>query len=152
LIVGSRVIVGRDNGSGGFITNEYTLNGATTSGGNTCVVREAIKVDTPATGFIRVNGVPYTYTSVVPGTKTFTISGTWGQIHADNSPTWVPFIDKIAADVTESSAPYTYSTTFTARLKARKGGTPNSKIPFETTFQAAASSTNGTNAILSPDE
>lgn len=152
LEVGARVIVGRDNGSGGLLTNEYTLNGATTSGGNTCVVNEVIKVDTPATGYIRVNGVPYTYTAVNAGTKTFTISGTWGQIHANASPAFVPFLDKVAAATSESSPNYTYSADFTARLKVRKGGTPNSRKPFETTFVAGSSSTNGTNAILDSDE
>lgn len=152
LTIGSRVLVGRDNGSGGLLTSEYTLQSATTSGGNTCVVNEAIKVDTPSTGFIRVNNIPYQYTSVNTGTKTFTISGTWGQIHAINSPTWVPFIDKVAAATTESSSPYTYSADFTARLKVRKGTPGSSLQPFETTFSAGSSSTNGTNAIASPDE
>lgn len=150
LTVGARVLVGRDSGTG-FITNEYTLNGATTSGGNTCVVNEVIKTDTPATGYLRVNGVPYTYTSVNAGTKTFTISGTWGQVHATLSPAWVPFIDKVASSTSESSSTYTYASDFTARLKVRlgTGGTP--LLPFETTFSAGSSATNGTNAIATPD-
>ena len=152
LEVGARILVGRDNGSGGFLTTEYTLNGATTSGGNTCVVNEAIKADTPATGYIRVNGVPYAYTAVNSGTKTFTISGTWGQVHGNASPAWVPFIDKVAASTSESSTNYTYASDFTARLKVRKGASPNSRQPFETTFAASSSATNGTNAILSSDE
>jgi hypothetical protein len=152
LTVGARILVGRDNGSGGFLTNEYTLNGATTSGGSTCVVNEVIKTDTPATGYIRVNGVPYQYTGYVAGTKTFTISGTWGQVHATASPTWVPFIDKVAASTTEASASYTYASDFTARLKVRKGTAGSSLTPFETTFSAGSSATNGTNAIANPDE
>jgi hypothetical protein len=150
LTVGARVLVGRDS-AGGFLDNEYTLAGATTSAGNTCVVNQAIKADTPATGYIRVNGIPYTYTSVVAGTRTFTISGTWGQIHAISSPAWVPFIDKVAASASESSSDYTYSSTFTARLKVRlgTGGTP--LLPFETTFSAGSSATNGTNAIATAD-
>jgi hypothetical protein len=152
LEVGAYVIVGRDNGSGDFLTNEYTLNGATTSGGNTCVVNEAIKTDTPATGYIRVNGKPYQYTSVVPGTKTFTISGTWGQVHAGGSPAWVPFLDKVAASTTEASTAYTYGSDFTARLKVRKGSSPNSRQPFETTFACSNAASNGTNAILTADE
>lgn len=151
LIVGARVLVGRDNGSGGFLTTEYTLASPTTSGGNTCVVNEAIKADTPVTGFIRVNGLPYAYTGYVAGTKTFTISGTWGQIHAASSPAWVPFIDKVAASATESSANFVFGSNFTARLKARKGGTPNSKQPFETTF-GITSAGGSTNAILNSDE
>lgn len=151
LTVGARVLVGRDSGTG-FITNEYTLSAATTSGGNTCTMVEAIKADTPSTGYLRVNGVPYTYTAVNTGTKTFTISGTWGQVHAISSPAWVPFIDKVAASTTESSSTYTYASDFTARLKVRKGTAGSSLQPFETTFSATSSASNGTNAIASPDE
>lgn len=149
---GAYIIVGRDNGSGGFLDNEYTLNGATTSGGNTCVVNEAIKVDTPTTGYIRVNSVPYAYTSYNAGTKTFTISGTWGQVHGNGSPAWVPFIDRLADAATEASDTYTFNANFTARLKVRKGASPNSRQPFETTFSCTNASVNGTNAILTPDE
>lgn len=151
LTVGARVLVGRDNGSGNFLTTEYTLASATTAGGNTCVVNEVIKTDTPPTGYIRVNSVPYAYTGYVAGTKTFTISGTWGQIHAISSPAWIPFIDKVATSTTETSASYTYASDFTARLKVRlgSGGTPLQ--PFETTFAAGSSATNGTNAIATSD-
>jgi hypothetical protein len=153
LTVGARVLVGRNAATAsGFLDNEYTLAAPTTSGGNTCTIVEAVKVDTPATGYIRVNGIPYQYTAVNAGTKTFTISGTWGQIHAAASPTWVPFIDKIAASATESSANYTYAADFTARLKVRKGTASPFLQPFETTFLAGSSSTNGTNAIATSDE
>ncbi len=153
LTVGARVLVGRSAATAsGFMDTEYTLNGATTSGGNTCVVNEAIKTDTPATGYIRVNSVPYQYTAVDSGTKTFTISGTWGQVHATTSPAWVPFIDKVVASTTESSSTYTYASDFTARLKVRKGTAGSSLQPFETTFTAGSSATNGTNAIATADE
>lgn len=153
LTVGSRVLVGRSAATAsGFDDTEYTLSAPTTSGGNTCVVTQAIKGDTPATGYIRVNSVPYQYTAVNTGTRTFTISGTWGQIHAASSPTWVPFIDKVAASTTETSASYTYVSDFTARLKVRKGTTGSSLQPFETTFTAASSAANGTNAIATADE
>lgn len=151
LTVGARILVGRDSGTG-FVTNEYTLNGATTSGGNTCIVNEAIKVDTPDTGYLRVNGVPYLYTAINRGTKTFTISGTWGQIHATASPAWCPYIDKVAASASEASSSYTYASDFTARLKVRKGATGGSLQAFETTFACTTSATNGTNAIATADE
>lgn len=150
LVVGARVLVGRDNGTG-FITNEYTLQAATTSGGNTCVVNEAIKVDTPNTGYIRVNGVPYAYTAINRGTKTFTITGTWGQIHAISSPAWCPFLDKVAASTTEISPSFTKSAIFTARVKARKGASPSSKQPAEATF-SVDSGTVSYGVILNPDE
>jgi hypothetical protein len=151
LTVGARLLVGRDSGTG-FVTTEYTLAGATTAPGNTCVMNEAIKTDTPPTGYLRVNGIPYAYTSVDSGTKTFTISGTWGQVHASASPAWVPFIDKLVASTTEASSTYTYSADFTARLKVRKGTAGSSLQPFETTFTAGSSATNGTNAIATADE
>lgn len=153
LTIGARLLVGRNAATAsGFDDTEYTLQAATTAGGNTCVVNEAIKVDTPSTGFIRVNSVPYVYTALNRATKTFTISGTWGQIHAISSPAWCPFIDKVAAAATEVSSFYTYLSTFTARLKVRKGGAGSSLQPFETTFSAADSQTNGTNAIATADE
>jgi hypothetical protein len=141
LTVGARVLVGRDSGTG-FITNEYTLNGATTSGGSTCVMNEVIKADTPATGYLRVNGVPYLYTAVNIATKTFTISGTWGQIHASASQAWVPFIDKVAAATSESSSSYTFASNFAARLVVRKGTAGSSLQPFETTFACTDAAAN----------
>lgn len=148
LTAGDRVLAGRDNGSGGFLTNEYTLNGATTAGGNTCVVNEAIKADTPPVGYIRVNGVPYSYTGYNAGTKTFTISGTWGQIHANASPAWVPFLDLVADASTESNT-YTSAGNFTGRVKVRRGGASPIK-PFETTF-AVGPTGGGTNLIRTLD-
>lgn len=148
LTAGDRVLAGRDNGSGGFLTTEYTLNGATSAGGNTCVVNEAIKADTPPVGYIRVNGVPYSYTGYNAGTKTFTISGTWGQIHANGSPAWVPFLDLVADASTESNS-YTSAGNFTGRVKVRRGGASPIK-PFETTF-AVGPTGGGTNLIRTLD-
>ncbi len=153
LTIGARVLVGRDAPTvSGFDDDEYTLSGATTSGGNTCTMVEAIKTDTPDTGYIRVNNIPYQYTAVNRVTRTFTISGTWGQVHAGGSPAWCPFIDKVAVATTETSSPYTFASTFTARLKVRKGTIGSALQPFETTFSAAASITNGTNAIATADQ
>lgn len=147
LVAGDSVLVGRNSGSG-FLTNEYTLNGATTSGGNTCVVNEAIKTDTPLTGPIRVNGVRYTYTSYNAGTKTFTISGTWGQVHANASPAWVPFIDQTATLDTHS-ATYTSAGNFTGRIRVKRGGDSPIK-PYNTTFPVTATG-GGSNVIRTPD-
>jgi hypothetical protein len=153
LTVGARLLVGRDAATAsGFDDTQYTLSAATTSGGNTCVMVEAIDVDTPDTGYIRVNNIPYTYTAVNRATKTFTISGTWGQVHAISSPAWCPYIDKVAASTTEASSTYTYVAPFTARLKVRKGSIGSALQPFETTFSAGASISNGTNAIATADQ
>lgn len=149
-VAGVQVLVGRDSGTG-FVTNEYTLSGATTSGGNTCVMVEAIKADTPDTGYLRVNGVPYTYTAINRGTKTFTISGTWGQIHAISSPAWCPFIDTTAAGASVLSASFTKSAVFTARVLARKGGSPSSLQEAVATF-SVDSGTVAYGVIMNPDE
>jgi len=133
LVAGAMVIVGRDSGTD-FVTNEYTLAGATAALGNTCVMVEAIKADTPDTGYIRVNGKPYTYTAIDRGTKTFTISGTWGQIHAISSPAWCPFIDIVASGAEQLSPAFNRASAFIARVKARKGSSPNSLQPAEATF------------------
>lgn len=146
-----RVLVWRDNGSGGIINNEYTLASATTSWGNTCVVNEAISTDTPSTWYIRVNNVPYEYTALNRWTKTFTITGTWWQIHAISSPVFCPFIDKVSAGTSELSPDFTFSSNFTARVKARKWGAVSPKKPFETTF-AVTSAGGSTNAILDADD
>ena len=150
VVTDTRVVVGRDSGTG-FITTEYTLNGATTSAGNTCVMVEAIKADTPNTGYLRVNGKPYTYTAINRATKTFTISGTWGQIHASASPAWCPFIDMIATGTSVSSPIFTKASVFTARVKARKGGIPNPLQPAEATF-GVDSGTVSYGVIMNPDE
>lgn len=149
LTVGARVLVGRDSGSG-FIDNEYTLNGSLTSGQSTLTLTGTIKTDTPATGYVRIDGIPYTYTSIVG--QVMTISGTFGQSHTTGVNVWIPFIDKVAAATTEASSTYVYNADFTARLKVRFGDPGVSLLPFETVFSAGDSATNGTNAIASPDE
>ena len=148
LTAGDRVLAGRDNGSGAFLTSEYTLNGAHASGSSSVVVNEAIKADTPSTGFLRINDVPYTYTAYNAGTKTFTISGTLGQAYSGGAAAWVPFVDLVADAATES-ATFTYASDFTGRVKVRRGsGTPIK--PFETTF-SVSSAGGGTNLIRTPD-
>lgn len=139
LSVGDRVVAGRDNGSGDFLTNEYTLNGAHASGASTVVVNEAIKADTPATGYLRIGGKPYTYTAVNTGTKTFTISGTLGGSgYAGGTACWVPFLDKVATGAAESSPNFVYASDFTGRVKVRQGGYTGGEAkpiqPFENTF------------------
>ena len=150
LAVGSRVLVGRDNGSGGMIENEYTLSAAVTAGGSTCVMTQAIKGDTPDTGYLRINGRPYSYTAVNRSTRTFTISGTFGTAHAANSPAWCPFIDRVATATTETSTSFLYAADFVARVKARKGSSPQSKQPAEATFNVGAGVSSY--GVIQPDD
>lgn len=147
LVAGDAVLVGRNSGSG-FLTTEYTLNGAHTSGMSTITINEAIKADTPPAGPIRVNGVRYNYTSYNAGTKTFTISGTLGQSFSGGVSAWVPFIDKTAAAATESTT-YTSDGNFTARIRVKRGGVSPIK-PFNTTFAVGATG-GSSNVIRTPD-
>ena len=151
IVDGTRVLVGRDDGAGGFVDDEYTLSGATSAAGNTCVMTQAIKADTPDTGYIRVNGKPYTYTALNRTTKTFTISGTWGVIHAASSPAWCPFIDVASSGTSVTSPLFTKVAAFTARVKARKGASPSSLQPAEATF-SVDSGTVAYGVIMSADE
>lgn len=150
LVVGSRLLVGRDDGASGFVDDEYTLNGEHGSALTEVVVNEAIKADTPESGFIRIGGIAFAYSAFTAGTKTFTLTGALGQTFATATPCWVPFLD-LAADATEeSSANFVYSSNFIARVRVRKGGTPSYK-PFETTF-SVTSAGGSVNAILDSDE
>lgn len=82
---------------------------------------------------------------------TFTISGTWGQVHASASPCWCPFIDTIAVGTSVSSPVFNKASTFTARVKARKGGSPNALQPAEATF-GVDSGIVSYGVIMNPDE
>lgn len=147
LVAGDRVLSGRSFGTG-FLTNEYTLNGAHASGASAIVINEAIKGDTPLTGYIRVNGVRYTYTSYNAGTKTFTISGTLGQDFSSGVPAWVPFLDLVADADTESTT-YTSAGGFTGRVRVKRG-VSNPIKPFNTTFPVGTTG-GGANVIRTLD-
>ncbi len=147
LVAGDSVLSGRSSGSG-FLTNEYTLNGAHASGLSAITINEAIKGDTPLTGYIRVNGVRYTYTSYNAGTKTFAISGTLGQAFSSGASAWVPFLDLIA-DSDVESATYTSAGGFTGRVRVKRGGA-NPIKPFNTTFPVGPTG-GGANVIRTAD-
>ena len=149
LTVGARVLVGRDSGTG-FIDNEYTTSAERASGDNTVTLVTTVKDDTPTTGYVRIDGIPYTYNSLIG--QDMIIDGTFGQTHLIGVDVWIPYIDKVVASATESSSTYNYDADFTARLKVRKGTAGTSLQPFETTFTAGNSATNGTNAIATVDE
>lgn len=151
VIADATVVSGRyDAVNEWFLEEEYTLAAATTIGSTTITVNEAIKIDTPESGVIRVNDIPHDYDSWAG--SVFTLSGTAGVVHAQNSDAWVPFIDEVAIGTSVSSAPYTYNADFTALVVVKKGTTPNSKQTFVNTFVAGTSASNGVNAILNPDE
>ena len=149
IIADARVLCGRDDGAGGFIDDEYTLDGIHHTDHTTVVVHEAISADTPASGFLRIGGVPFTYDSWA--TKTFTLPGALGQEFADETEAWVPFIDAAAAGTSLASANFNYDSDFTARVKVRKGASPDSRKPFESTLAVTVAG-GSTTAILDVDE
>jgi hypothetical protein len=151
LVAGARVLVGRDDGDGGFVDDEYSLDGEHGSALEYVVIKEAIKTDTPDTGYIRVGGISFEYSAWDAGTKKFTLTGALGQTFAGDTVCWVPFIDRVADAATEASDSFTFDDNFTARVKVRKGSTPDALQPFESTF-AVTSAGGSANAILNADE
>lgn len=144
LTVGDRILVGRDN-SGGFNSGEYTLQ-AVASGATSIVVDEVIKPDTPAVGTIVIGNDIVEYTAW--SGSTFTVGATSKGFSA-GVKAWVPFINKAAANSTESVT-FIYDQDFTARVRVRNGDPASPIVPFETTF-SVGSSGGSTNAIRNPD-
>lgn len=151
LVIGSSVVVARDDGAGWFITDEYTLNGSHGSALEVVTINESIKTDTPESGVIRVGGIPFGYSSFDSGAKTFTLTTALGQIFSGGSACYVPFIDKVATATEESSANFTFNSNFTERVLVRKGESPDSRQEFLSTF-LVTSSGGSINAILNADE
>jgi hypothetical protein len=133
LVSGDRVLVARDNGSGGILTDEYTP-AVTSSGATSIVVSEIIKTDTPAAGVIRIKGARYTYTSITAGTKTFNgLSPALAENIQTTDEVFVPFIDT-ATTTTSQSVLFVYDANFNARVDVRNGSGASPIIPFTTTI------------------
>lgn len=147
LVAGDGVLVARDNGSGGILTSEFTLNGAHGSGAGTITVNETVTADHPSVGVIRVEGKRYAYTSWAG--HVFTLSGTTAEAHASGAAAFVPLIDKTAAGATESVS-FTYASGYTARIRVRNGSGGSPIVPFETTL-AVGSSGGSVNAVRTSD-
>lgn len=131
LVSGDRVLVARENGSGGVLEDEYTPT-TTSSGSTSITIVESIKTDTPTSGVIRIKGKRYTYSAYNAGTKTF--SGLSPAlldniVAADN--VFVPFIDQTASG-SSVSASFTYASNFTARVDVRNGSGVSPIVPFNT--------------------
>jgi hypothetical protein len=131
LVVGDRILVARENGSGAILKDEYTPVAAS-AGATALTVVEAIKTDTPASGVIRIKGARYTYSSFNAGTKTF--SGLSPALAANivaADDVFVPYLDKVAASTSESVT-FIYSANFSARVDVRNGSGAAPIIPFNT--------------------
>lgn len=131
LVSGDRVLVARDNGSGGILKDEYTPVAAS-SGATSITVVEAIKTDTPPSGAIRIKGLRYTYSAFNAGTKTFSgLSPGLASNIVTADDVFVPLIDRQAAAATESVT-FIYASNYTARVDVRQGSGASPIIPFNT--------------------
>lgn len=148
LTAGDYVLVGKDNGSGGFnTTTGITASG--TAAATTVTLSGAPASDVPlANGYIRINNNAHSYTAI-SGT---TVSGLSPAVPAggySGAATWFPLVDTVADSGNESSGIFTYGSDFTARVRVRNGsGSPI--VPFETTF-AVTSAGGSVNAIRNAD-
>ena len=127
--------------SGGVLDlDQFTLNGALTGGSVTSVVvNEAIPVDTPATGSLRIeraNGAytRHAYSAYNSGTKTFTItSHNFSTNNAANgADAYISYIDKLAASTSESFTAVYAGSPRDLFIRVRDGGVTPIKT-FEST-------------------
>jgi LysM repeat protein len=131
LVVGDRVLVAREDGSGGILKDEYTPVAAS-AGATALTVVETIKTDTPPSGVIRIKNLRYTYTSFTAVSKTFNgLSPALASNIVTADEVFVPFIDKVAAATSEAQT-FIYSSNFTARVDVRNGSGATPIIPFNT--------------------
>lgn len=150
LVSGSdNILVGPENGSGGLLTAQFTLNGALNGASVTSVfVNEAIPADTPtsagSTGSIRIkraNGAfsQHRYTSYNAGTKTFTIpSHDFSSNGAANgADVYIGYIDRVAGSST-ASFQATYVSDRSLYVRRRFAGTSPSYSDSTKTFETVA--------------
>lgn len=146
LISGDYVFAARDDGSGGYISNEYTVSA---TAGATSISVTGLKIDTPLSGVIRINGDRYTYSSWT-GT---TISGLSPSIKVggySSSPAFIPFIDGVASSSSLSSANFQYNTSVNVRYRVRNGSV-SPITPFESVLTVTEAGGTGT-AVRNADE
>jgi hypothetical protein len=137
LVAGDRVLVTRDDGTGGILKDEYTPVAASI-GATSIQVVEAIKTDTPASGAIRVKGLRYTYTSFNAGTKTFTgLSPGLASNIVTADDVFVPLIDRQAAGASESVT-FIFASNYPARVDVRQGSGASPIIPFTTALSVTS--------------
>lgn len=131
LVSGDRVLVAREDGSGGVLKDEYTPVAAS-SGATSLQVVESIKGDTPASGIIRIKAKRFAYSSFTAGTKTFNgLSPALVENIVAGDDVFVPFIDA-AATGNSLSASFTHASNFTARVDVRNGSGGSPIVPFNT--------------------
>lgn len=149
LVSGDRVLVARENGSGGLLRDEYTP-AAASSGATSITVAEAIKTDTPSAGVIRIKSRRHTYSAFNAGTKTFSgLSPALAENIVTADDVFVPYIDAVAGSSSESVT-FIYSANFSARVDVRNGSGGSPIIPF-TTLLSVTSAGGSVNASRNSD-
>lgn len=150
LAVGDYILVGKDDGSGGFnTTTGITSTG--TAGATTVTLSGAPASDVPTgAGYIRIAGNAHSYTGI-SGTTVSGLSPAVPTGGYSGAATWFPYIDKsISSGSSASSGTFNYGSDFTARVRVRQGGGGSPIVPFETTF-GVTSSGGSVNAIRNLD-
>lgn len=147
IVSGDYVLVARDNGSGGILAAEYTVSA---TAGTTTVTVPSLKIDTPASGVIRINGDRYTYA----GISGSALTGLSPAIKAGgytSAPAFIPLIDATATGDSISSAAFQFSTPFNCRYRVRNGTGGSAIIPFESSMSVTEVGGSGT-AVRTADE
>lgn len=148
LVAGDYVLVGKDNGSGGFDT-ATGITGTGTAGATALTLSGAPAGDVPTgAGFIRIGNNAHTYTSIA-GTALTGLSPVVPAGGYSAAAVWFPLVDVVADASSESSGTFIYASDFTARVRVRNGG-GSPIVPFETTF-AVTSAGGSVNAIRNAD-
>ncbi|MBI3901857.1 MAG: hypothetical protein HY306_02770 [Nitrosomonadales bacterium] len=115
----SLLVARYDSATGYALKNEYTLNGAHSSGTGTVTINEAIKPDTPTSGSIRLGDYHYAYSSFAG--HVFTLTSALAENHASGSYAWVPLIDKAVVAASTESVSFLYNADFVAYIEVRNG-------------------------------
>lgn len=148
LISGDYILVGKDDGSGGFNTTTG-LTATGTAAATSITLSGSPAADVPTgSGYIRINGNPHSYTGIsgttVSGLSPAVPGGGYSAVAV-----WFPLIDKSTLSTSENSGTFNWQSDFTARVRVRNGGgTPI--VPFETTF-SVTSAGGSVNAIRNAD-
>ena len=148
VAVGDYVLVGKDDGSGGFLT-ATGLTATGSAAATTLALSGAPAADVPrGAGYMRVGVNSHSY-SGISGT---TVSGLVPAVPAGGyaaAAVWFPLVDVLADATSEASGTFNYAADFTARVRVRNGGA-SPIVPFETTFAVSAAG-GSVNAIRAAD-
>ena len=153
VVAGDYVLVGKDNGAGGFnVTTGITSAG--TAAATTLTLSAAPASDVPTgAGFIRVTQAGVSNAHAYTGISGTAVSGLSPAIPAGGyttAATWFPYIDRtIPSGTGISSGVFNYGADFTARVRVRNGGGAPI-VPYETTFAVTAAG-GSNNAIRAAD-